>query len=335
VTGKDDPGLLERLRDPSDRPVLAAPLAGWTDAPYREILRRCGAKHLWVPFLSAHALTSGPSDRDPFIREVKHDRCHVQIFGSDPVRCGEAARICEDAGALSIDFNCGCSVKKVHKGGGGSALLNDLDLLVSCLRSIVESVTIPVSLKTRVGFVRSDRTSGLEACRRAADIGCSWVTLHGRTAKQALDGAAEWEWIGQMATELKIPVVGNGDVRTPEDARRMFDETRCAGVMVGRALMGDPWIIADIEDFLETGSPRLSRTRAETVEIMLAKQKLLIEFFGPRKGVLDFRKHIVRYLRGFAQASDLRRTLVVLNDPAEVRRILAQFGEGRAPGGIE
>jgi nifR3 family TIM-barrel protein len=326
--------LLSRLRSPKDRPVLAAPLAGWTDAPFRKVLRLCGAKHIWIPFVSSHALTSGPAERDPFLPEIREERCHVQIFGSDPARNAEAARIVEDAGALSIDFNCGCSVKKVHKGGGGSALLKDIDLLARNLEAIVKAVSIPVSLKTRVGFNKENDYSGVDACRHAAALGCSWVTLHGRTAKQGFDGPADWSFIGQLAQDLPIPVVGNGDISTPADAERMFTETGCAGVMIGRAMMGDPWIVADTENYLSSLIPRPHRTRKEIVEVMLLHQQALLDFCGPRKGVLDFRKHMVRYLRGFAQASQLRRMLVLLGDAEEVRHVLEEFGEGRPPAGI-
>jgi len=243
--------------------------------------------------------------------------------------------MCEDCGAASIDFNCGCSVKKVHKGGGGSLLLKDLDLLAENLKAIIKAVKIPVSLKTRIGFMKTDSVSGLQACREAAQLGCSWVTLHGRTAKQGFTGTADWNPIRELAHELPIPVIGNGDVALPSDAARMIADTGCAGVMIGRALMGDPWIIADTENFLLNGTPRPHRSRKEIVEIMLAHQSYLLAYSGIPKGVLEFRKHMVRYLRGFAQASSLRRVLVLLDDPSEVRRILIEFGEGRPPAGIE
>jgi nifR3 family TIM-barrel protein len=242
--------------------------------------------------------------------------------------------MCEDSGALSIDFNCGCSVKKVHKGGGGSALLKDLDLLAENLKAIIKAVKIPVSLKTRIGFVKTDYISGLQACREAAELGCSWITLHGRTAKQGFTGVADWEPIRMMVEELKIPVIGNGDIALPADAARMFSQTGCAGVMIGRAIMGDPWLIADTENFLAHGTSRPHRSRREIVDIMLAHQSYLLAHSGIPKGVLEFRKHMVRYLRGFAQASQLRRTLVLIDDPDEVRRILDAFGEGRQPSGI-
>jgi nifR3 family TIM-barrel protein len=287
-----------------------------------------------MPFVSAHALTSDSSERDPYLAEISADRCHVQIFGHDPRRCADAAKMVEDAGALSIDFNCGCSVKKVHKGGGGSALLKDVDLLAQNLAAIMKAVHLPVSMKTRVGYTKTDDTSGLEACRRAADLGCAWVTLHGRTAKQDFNGPADWGPIRKLVQGVHIPVIGNGDIAEPQDAERMFMETGCAGVMIGRAMMGDPWITNDCENFLKNGIPRPMRIRKEIVEVMLAHQAELLESFGPRKGVLEFRKHMVRYIRGFPQASQLRRVLVILDDPAEVSRLLEEFGEGRPPADI-
>jgi tRNA-dihydrouridine synthase B len=331
MNGPLDDNLLDRLRDPSGKPVCAAPLAGWTDDAYREILRRCGARHLWIPFVSSHAVARGDSEeRDRYVDEVSRERGHVQIFGADPEVCATAARILADAGARSIDLNCGCSVPKVRKGGGGSVLLRDLDLLAAILKAIIDAVDIPVSLKTRIGYLRDD-TLGLDACRIAADLGCSWVTLHGRTAKQGFEGEAKWEPIAELASELSVPVIGNGDILTPDDARRMFDQTGCAGVMIGRGLMGDPWLVDDCERFLRDGTQRPDRTRAELVEIMLVHQRRSLDFHPDKRGVWEFRKHIARYLRGFPQAARLRAVLVRLDDPAVVTDLLRQLGEGRPP----
>jgi nifR3 family TIM-barrel protein len=325
--------LIERLLDPAQRPVCAAPLAGWTDPAYRRILRACGARHVWIPFVSSHAICSPGPDRDEYLFDLEKEASHVQIFGNVPQINARAASIIEQRGALSIDFNTGCSVKKVHKGGGGSALLKDLDLLKANLKAIVEAVEIPVSLKTRTGFY-SDDCSGIEACRIAQDLGCAFVTLHGRYAKQALDGSADWTPIGSLVRELSIPVVGNGDIEIPEDCARMFDETGCAGVMIGRGIMGDPWLIGDCERYLADGNPRAHRTREETVEIMLRHLSLQIQFEGDIKGVLEFRKHIAKYLRGFPQAAILRNALVRLQDRDEIERMLREFGEGRPPASI-
>jgi tRNA-dihydrouridine synthase B len=327
--------LLARLLDPNEKPVCAGPLAGWTDSAYRPILSRCGTRHLWIPFVSSHAVVDAKSpNRDPYLREVIAEGGHVQIFGADPEINAKAAKIVESCGAQTIDFNLGCSVKKVQKGGGGSVLLKNIDLLTQNLVAIKNAVSIPVSMKTRIGYHAKDDTSGLEACRRAADIGYSWVTLHGRTAKQEFGGSANWDVIASLVDELSIPVIGNGDVTTPEDAARMFEQTGCAGVMIGRAIMGDPWLIGDCENYLANREPRPHRTREEVVEIMLDQQARTLEKFDDVRRVWEFRKHIARYLRGFAMASKLRYALVRSNDPDEVRRMLTEFGEGKFPGDI-
>ncbi|HDS29734.1 MAG TPA: hypothetical protein ENN67_01685 [Firmicutes bacterium] len=325
--------LIERLRDPADKPVCAAPLAGWTDLAYRRILKSCGVRHSWIPFVSSHAIVSGDSEKDIFIRELSLEPSHVQIFGNNPQINATAAKIIEQAGALSIDFNAGCSVRKVHKGGGGSALLKDIDLLTENLKSVKEAVKIPVSMKTRAGFYASDR-SGMEACRIAQDLGFDFVTLHPRFAKQLFGGKAEWNLIAELADSLDIPVIGNGDIETPDDAKRMFEETGCAGVMIGRAIMGDPWLISDCEMYLQNGSPRALRTRREIVDAMLEHYDFILESSGETQGALEFRKHIAKYLRGFAQASKLRNVLVRLDNPYEVKRMLDEFGDGKPPGAI-
>ena len=324
--------LLERLLNPEEKPVCAAPLAGWTDTPYRPILKMHGTRHVWIPFVSSHAVASRKSsNRDAYVREVKNKGGNVQIFGADPGINATAAKVLEEAGAESIDFNCGCSVRKVHKGGGGSALLKDLDLLTENLKAIIDAVEIPVSMKTRIGFY-SDDESGLEACRRAENLGCRWVTLHGRIAKQKFDGSVNLEAIQRLVDELKIPVIGNGDISESGDAVEMFEKTGCAGVMVGRAVMGDPWFVGDTEKFISEGIKRPKRTRQEIVKTILMHQKNLLDYYGDDvRGVWEFRRHVTRYLRGFAHAALIRNMIVRADDPEDVTRILIEFGEGRPP----
>jgi len=327
--------LIDRLQDSEERPVSAAPLAGWTDRAYRSVLKKCGVRHIWIPFVSSHAVANAKSpNRDAYLREVMSEGGHVQIFAANPDVNAKAAKILEDCGAQTIDFNAGCSVKKVHKGGGGSALLKDIDLLTENLRAVKEAVSIPVSLKTRIGFYRDSERTGIEACRRAEDIGFSWVTLHGRYAKQGFGGTVEVEAIAELVGLLSIPVIGNGDICTPSDVVDMFEKTGCAGVMIGRAIMGDPWLISDTEDYIAGGVQRQSRTRSDMVGVMLDHQEALLEQFPDRRGVWEFRKHVSKYLRGFAQASVVRNLLVREDDADEVRRILKEFGEGRPPSRI-
>jgi len=326
--------LLERLLDRSEFPVCAAPLAGWTDAPYRRILRKCGARHMWIPFISTHAVANPKSkNRDEYLSQVADEKEHVQVFGAVPEICAEAAAILEETGAKSIDFNVGCSVPKIHKSGGGSALLRNLNLMTENLKAIIESVSIPVSLKTRIGFYDDDE-SGLEACRIAADLGCAWVTLHGRTARQGFDGEADRQAISSLVDELSIPVIGNGDISSPQDALRMFETTGCAGVMIGRGIMGDPWLVGDCENFIRNGQPRPDRDRSDVAEIMLEHQREVLNQYSDKRRVWEFRKHIAKYLRNYPQVSKLRGALVRENDPDEVARMIREFGEGRPPDAI-
>ncbi|HEX9746339.1 MAG TPA: tRNA-dihydrouridine synthase [bacterium] len=330
MNNKSERSLKERLLDPDDCPILVSPLAGWTDMPFRDILRYCGAKHLFVPFISAYALERDDV-KERYQEEVSAEPGPVQIFGNDAEVCANAAKMLEDAGAELIDFNCGCSVKKIHRGGGGSALLCDFRNLKKILAEIKNAVSIPVTFKTRIGFDKDDDSSGLEACKIAQDLGYEWVTLHGRTAKQAFGGVANWEAIARLVDLLDIPVVGNGDVLTADDAKKMLEDTKCAGIMVGRGVMGDPWLAGDIEAFLSTGNRHGERSRPEIIGVMLRHQESLIDHYGPEKGTKDFRKHIGRYLRGFAQAARIRSMLVIIDDSAIVRDILTELGEGRNP----
>ncbi|MFH1676238.1 MAG: tRNA-dihydrouridine synthase [bacterium] len=331
MENSDKNDLIFRLRDKNDFPIVASPLAGWTDAPYRRILRQCGTRHMWIPFVAAYAVAERSPNGDEYVCEVREEKGNVQIFGNKPEIVAVAAGRLETAGAETIDFNCGCSIKKIHKGGGGSALLKDLGLLRENLSAIIESVKIPVSLKTRIGFEKNDDRSGVEACHIASDLGCAFVTLHGRTAKQKFDGKSDLSAINRLVEELPIPVIGNGDIQTPEDVLRMFETTGCAGVMVGRALMGDPWFISDCENYFRSGEARPRRSRDEITRVMIEHLNFMIEKSGSLIGVKEFRKHVAKYLSGFAQASIIRNAIVRCDDAIRVIEMLREFGEGRPP----
>jgi len=250
----------------------------------------------------------------------------VQIFGAEPSAMAEAARMVEDAGADVIDINIGCPVPKVVKTGAAAALLKDLALAGRIIESVVRAVKAPVSVKTRSGW-DSTRETAAELARIAEQSGAAMITVHGRTAAQGFQGASDWGVIRRVKEAVRIPVVGNGDVRDPEDAGRMFDETHCDAVMIGRAALGNPWIFARTWSCLANGGS-LFRTPVPgpNVEERLAAAwrhaLLFAEAVGEEKAVRELRGQLGWYVKGLRGAPRIRDRLARASSMAEIRGIL-------------
>mgnify|MGYP001308084554 CR=1 FL=1 len=243
---------------PIDPPLVLAPMAGQTNYPFRALVRRLGGAGLVVTELvSSNILhneirnpqrTTGRFDWRP----VEHPIA-VQLYGHDPAIMAEAARIVVEYGAPIVDINMGCWVPKVARSGGGAALLRDLPTAAAIVRAVVDAVPVPVTVKVRAGWTRTEITA-VEFARAAEGAGAQAVAVHARTADQGFTGSADWSVIRRVKQAVRsIPVIGNGDVVSPADAARMFDETGCDGVMVGRAALGRPWALAHLAHALRTG----------------------------------------------------------------------------------
>ncbi|MFX4226805.1 MAG: tRNA dihydrouridine synthase DusB [Porticoccaceae bacterium] len=285
--------------------VLLAPMAGVTDWPMREIARRCGAglcisemvtakTRLWE---SSKSSTRLPSDLDPEPRPV-------QIAGSDPDELARAARLCEQMGAGIIDINMGCPAKKVCNRAAGSALLADENLVYRILDRVVSAVSVPVTLKTRLG-TDPDNQNILSIATRAEEIGVQAISIHGRTRACRFNGDADYQLIGEVASRLGIPVIANGDINTPEKAALVMQQTGAAAVMVGRGAWGRPWLPGQIADYLEHGKyqvPDIGRQK----KIVLQHLQLLYQHYDEYRGVRFARKHIGWYLEGLDPGRKLR-----------------------------
>lgn len=239
-----------------DPPLVLAPMAGITDRQFRLVLRRLGGVGLvTMEFLSSEALVRRNPRTLRMIHYAEEERpLAIQIYGSDPGRMAEAAAMVEAIGADACDINMGCPANKVLRGCAGCSLMGDLDLARDIVRKVRAAVTIPLSVKFRLGL-RDDRRNFLELGRICEGEGVDAVALHARTAKQMFAGRADWSEIARLKGSLSIPVIGNGDVATAEDAVRMFRETGCDGVMIGRASMKNPWIYRQAAQILEGGAP--------------------------------------------------------------------------------
>lgn len=294
---------------PVDPPLVLAPMAGVTDRQFRLILRRVGGVGLvTMEFISSEALTRGNERTLRLMHYCEEERpISIQIYGSDPTRMAEAARIVEAIGADVCDINMGCPANKVLEGCAGCALMGDLDLARRIIAEVRGAIRIPLTVKFRAG-VRDDRLNYLELGRICEAEGVSAVALHPRTAKQMYRGSADWSRIARLEEALSIPVIGNGDVTCADDAVRMFRETGCDGVMIGRASMKNPWIYRQAADLLAGREPR-EPTMDDRRDVILAHFRLLIEQEEPKFAIHKLRTFTGWYTHGLPGGSHLRRKI--------------------------
>ena len=279
--------------------VFVAPMAGVTDRPYRQLCKRLGAGHAVSemaasnPKLWETVKTSRRLDHTGEIEPIA-----VQIAGGDPTMMAEAARFNVDRGARIIDINMGCPVKKVCNVLAGSALLRDEDLVARIIDAVVNACAplgVPVTLKTRTGW-SPDSRNALRVATRAESLGIAALALHGRTRQDMYTGQAEYDTIRDVKAELKIPVIANGDICTPEQARAVLEHTGADAVMIGRAAQGRPWIFREIDHFLRTGEKLAPPDHEEMRELLLEHLEDHYRFYGEYTGVRTARKHIGWYL---------------------------------------
>lgn len=248
----------------------------------------------------------------------------IQVFGCRPDAMSEAVKIVAPLSPELIDLNFGCPSKKVVNGGSGAAVLKDLKLMKTIVRSVVNAVDTPVSCKIRSGWDESSVVAP-EAARIIEGEGACMITVHPRTRMQGFSGSADWHLIRQVKATVSIPVIGNGDVSSPRDAKRMLDTTGCDAVMVGRAVMGRPWICSKIDHFLRTGELLPDLSFEDRVRVCIQHYHLALEKLGASRGLREMRKHIGWYLKGMPGVSRMRSHLMTVDDPQEVIHQLMDF----------
>lgn len=311
-------------------PLILAPMAGVSEAPFRQLCRRMGADVVLSEFLSSEAIRRRISRT---LEGAEFEACErpigIQIYGADPAAMAEATRlITEHYQPEFIDINFGCPVKKVVQRNGGSGCLRDLGLVEQIIRGCVAATHLPVTVKTRSGW-NDQLRDPVGIALRMQDAGAKAFTLHARTRTQMFSGKANWDEIARVVEALEIPVIGNGDIQTADDVVRMVEHTRCAGVMIGRGSFGNPWLFRDARALL-AGEPRpAAPTPAERFNVALAHARLALELQGDsRKTVIEFRKHFGWYTKGLHSAGELRQKLFQVESMAEAEAI---FGEYLAP----
>jgi tRNA-dihydrouridine synthase B len=292
--------------------LFFAPVAGYSDAAFRSVCFGLGADLCYTEMVSAEALTRGHvKTKSLLARADDETRYAIQLFGSKPEVLGKASSLCLPYAPTLVDLNCGCPVPKIVKSGSGSALLKDPGHLKEVVAAMVEALKpakIPVTVKIRLGWEDAS-LNYLETARAAVEAGAAAVTLHARTRSQGYSGKADWAAIARLARELPVPVFGSGDIFKADDARRLLEETLCAGVMVARGAMGDPFIFRETRALLEGGDclPLGTRERAEVARRHL---ELEVGFHGERTACIEFRKQFCAYTKGTEGGAELRGAAV-------------------------
>jgi tRNA-dihydrouridine synthase B len=291
-------------------PVVLAPMSGVTNRTLRALYKPFGFGLTVTEFVSSNALQYGSRRTMEMIDQHGLEKpVSTQLWGSDPVIMTQAARVVRECGADIVDINFGCPAPKVTKTEGGSACLRDVDRCEAIMKAVVAAVDCPVTVKMRLGW-SEDNLVFLEVAKRAQAAGVQAVTLHARTAKQFYKGSADWSRIAELKRAVDIPVIGNGDLSDPHEALRRMRDCGVDALMLGRATLGNPWLVSALRDLLEGRQPQPAPAAAERLRFALHHYRTMVEEWGEARAVPQMRKHLGYYLKGFAGAADLRERVM-------------------------
>jgi tRNA-dihydrouridine synthase B len=303
--------------------LLLAPMAGITNLPVRLLAREQGAALCFTEMVSVNGLVRDGEKSFSLMKSTPGDRpLGLQLFGDDPEMLAHGARLSEEYGDL-IDINMGCPVRKVVGGGAGSALLQDPEKVRSIVRAVRRATSLPLSIKIRSGW-SADSINYLETARIAEDEGADAVTLHPRTRNQMFEGRSDWSHIAALKNVLKIPVLGSGDLFTPEDIRSMFEQTGCDGVMIARGGLGNPWIFREALSLLK-GEAAIAPADEERLAVAIRHLELFVAYVGERVAVREMRKHLCWYARGVAGAAQFRAAVNRIDSKGEMEAAMRAF----------
>ena len=305
-------------------PVILAPMAGVTDLPFRVLCSELGAGMVCTEMVSAKAISFHNKNTEALLEiSPKEHPVSLQLFGSDPDILSRMAAYLEDRPFEILDLNMGCPVPKVVKNGEGSALLRQPRLVEEIISKTVRATKKPMTVKIRKGFEENEANAP-EIARIAEASGAAAIAVHGRTRSQYYSGKADWEIIREVKKAVKIPVIGNGDVDSPQKAKALMEETGCDGIMVGRAARGNPWIFREISDYLEKGILRERPSKTEIRDMMLRHTRMQIAYRGEYGGIREMRKHISWYTAGFPNSAKLRQAVNQAETLSQMETLLCE-----------
>lgn len=305
-----------------DNPFVLAPMAGVTDLPFRVLCKEQGAGLLCMEMVSAKAIQFNNKNTFDLMKiDEREHPVSLQLFGSDPDIISEQAKRIEELPFDILDINMGCPVPKVAGNGEGSALMKNPKLIGEIVEKTARAISKPLTVKIRKGFTE-DTVNAVEVAKIAEASGAAAIAVHGRTREQYYSGKADWDIIRQVKEAVKIPVMGNGDVTTPESAKAMMEQTGCDFVMIGRAVRGNPWIFAQMNHYLKTGEHLPKPTYEEVREMMLRHARMEIQERGEYTGIREMRKHVAWYTTGMPHSAKLRKHLSEMEDYATLENFL-------------
>ena len=310
-----------------DSPVILAPMAGVTDLPFRLLCKRKGAGLLCMEMVSAKAIYYHNRNTEELLRiHPEETPVSLQLFGSQPELMAEMAKRIEERPFSILDINMGCPVPKVVNNGEGSALMKNPRLAGEIMAAVVKAVKKPVTVKIRKGF-DDEHINAVELAKIAEDCGVAAVAVHGRTREQYYSGSADWDIIRQVKEAVSIPVIGNGDVKDPESAKALLEETGCDGIMIGRAARGNPWIFKQIDDYLSKGTMPEPVSKEEIRQTILEHAELMTEYKGEYIAVREMRKHVSWYTAGMHDSARFRGKINEMETMEELKAgVNALFG---------
>lgn len=305
-------------------PLLLAPMEDVSDPPFRAVCKKHGADMMYTEFISSEGLIRDALKSRQKLDIYEEERpVGIQIFGGDEEAMAISAGIVDTVNPDLLDINFGCPVKKVVCKGAGAAVLKDIDLMVRLTKAVIKSTSVPVTVKTRLGW-DFDSINIMEVAERLQDIGVQALSIHGRTRSQLYKGEADWSYIAAVKNNprIHIPIFGNGDVDSPEKALEYKNKYGVDGIMIGRAAIGYPWFFREVKHYFATGEKMEPPTIEERIEVIKQHLHASVRWKGPKLGIFEMRRHYANYLKGIPNIKPLRSKLVILNTADEIEQEL-------------